>query len=261
MGKSLPPPAVGDWAQANAVPQPGLDRRAWKGRLEPEQQRRAMAGYLGCIANIDYQLGYLAEMLAGKGLWQNTLVLFTADHGDMMGDHHMHRKSYAYEGSARIPFAIRYPTGSDLPTGSFGQVVGLRDVMPTLLEAAETVIPQSVTGRSVFSAVKGEKWREFFHGEHSPCYALEHGMHYLTDGREKYIWYPVTGEEQFFDLTTDRKELHNLVGDNEAKQRIGAWRKRLVELLGRRGDGFSDGKTLLRKDKWYGPLSSREADT
>jgi len=126
-------------------------------------------------------------------LLQDTLILFTSDHGDMMGDHHLHRKTYAYEGSARIPFLIRYPGWMNTPSGTFNQVVGLQDVMPTLLEAAGVPVPSSVTGKSVFGAVRGEPWREFFHGEHSPCYSAEEAMHYLTDGKEKYIWFPTTG--------------------------------------------------------------------
>jgi arylsulfatase A-like enzyme len=180
-------------------------------------------------------------------------VLFTADHGDMMGDHHLHRKCYAYEGSARIPLLIRYPKGLDAPRGVFTHVVGLQDVMPTLLEIAGVEIPPSVTGRSVLRAVRGEAWREFFHGEHSPCYSPEVAMQYLTDGKEKYIWFPVTGEEQFFNIECDRQELHDLARDPAFAERVALWRRRLTELLGRRGDGFSDGEKLIVRPDGYGP--------
>ena len=253
MAKDLPQPVVGEWADKHAVPQPGISRTAWAGRLTTEQNRRMLAGYMGCITHIDYQLGHLMELLQRDRLWSNTLVLFTADHGDMMGDHHLHRKCYAYEGSARIPFVIRYPEGLELTTGAFPQVVGLQDVMPTLLEAAGVDIPQEVTGRSVLGAIRGEKWREFFHGEHSPCYALEHGMHYLTDGKRKYIWYAVTGEEQLFNLEKDPRELHDLSQEENGRKETATWRRRLVRLLELRKDGFSDGTRLIPKKEWYGP--------
>jgi len=262
MEKNIPRPPIGDWAASleamggEPVPnQPGIARRAWRGELTPEQDRRMRAGYMACITHIDYQLGYLEERLAGMQLLPNTLFLFTADHGDMMGDHYMHRKCYAYEGSARIPFVVRYAKGMDLPTGTFEDPVGLQDVMPTLLEAAGAPIPDSVTGKSVLAAARGEPWREFFHGEHSPCYELNHGMHYVTDGKEKYIWYVVTGEEQFFDLTKDRDELRDLSTDPASKDRVALWRKRLIDLLAERGDGFSDGKQLLGRKEWYGPVA------
>jgi arylsulfatase A-like enzyme len=273
INKKLPEIPIGDWAASGAlrhgargrshdIPQPGLDRTAWRGRLTPEQNHRMRAAYMGVCTHIDYELGRLMEDLArSENLLRDTLILFTSDHGDMMGDHHLHRKTYAYEGSARIPMLISYPAWLKMPSGKFQNVVGLQDVMPTLLEAAGVPIPASVTGKSLFDAIKGEPWREFLHGEHSPCYSPEEAMHYLTDGKEKYIWFPATGQEQFFDLVKDRQELHDLAP--EARQpraeaenpncasRVALWRQRLIELLGKRGDGFSDGKKLLiRKDRW-----------
>jgi arylsulfatase A-like enzyme len=210
------------------------------------------AGYMGCVTHIDYQLGYMMERLQ-KELGGDVLWVFTSDHGDMMGDHHLHRKCYAYEGSARIPFVVRYPDSLDLPSGIFEQVVGLQDVMPTVLEVAGVEIPDSVTGSSVLHAVRGEEWRTHFHGEHSPCYSRESAMQYLTDGKEKYVWFPVTGEEQFFDLTEDRRELRDLARDPDRAERVTLWRRRLVELLGERGDGFSDGRQLIVRPEGYGP--------
>jgi len=103
----------------------------------------------------------------------------------------------------------------------------------------------------VFDAIRGREWREYLHGEHSPCYSLEEAMHFLTDGRDKYVWFPVTGEEQLFDLVSDRDEMHDLAKDPAQADRVAKWRQRLIDRLGRRGDGFSDGKQLiLRKERW-----------
>ena len=249
--RKLPEIPVGDWAAKHDVPQPGLERCAWHGRLTPEQNQRCRAGYMGCITHIDYQLGYMMEMMQRMGLLKNTLIVFTSDHGDMMGDHHLHRKTYAYEGSARIPFVIRYPLTRNLPSGTFEQVVGLQDIMPTVLDACGVDVPDSVTGKSVLKAIRGESWREFIHGEHSPCYSIEEAMQFLTDGKEKYIYFPYSGDEQFFDLVNDREELYDLSKDPAYAERVALWRNRLIELLGKRGDGFSDGKKLLiRKKRW-----------
>jgi arylsulfatase len=254
--RELPPIPIGDWAAKHDVPQPGLDRTAWRGRLTPEQNRRGRAAYMGVCTHIDYELGRLMEELTrSERLFDNSLVIFTSDHGDMMGDHHLHRKTYAYEGSARIPFAIRYPAGLDLPSGTFEQVVGLQDVVPTILETVGVEVPESVTGESVLTAIRGEKWREFLHGEHSPCYSVEEAMHYLTDGREKYIWFPATGEEQLFELATDREELHDLARDPAHNHRVAVWRQRLIDLLAERGDGFSDGEKLLIREGRWGPVA------
>jgi hypothetical protein len=76
-------------------------------------------------------------------------------------------------------------------------------------------------------------------------------MHYLTDGRSKYIWFPATGEEQFFDLAHDRQERVDLARDPAQSGRVAKWRQRLIDLLVERGDGFSDGERLLRRSEWW----------
>ena len=216
INRKLPEIPVGNWASKYNVPNPGIERESWYGRLTDEQNQRMRAGYMGCCTHIDYELGRMMEVLGsgrqGENLLNNTLILFTSDHGDMQGDHYLHRKSYAYEGSARIPFLLRYPESLSLPSGIFEQVVGLEDVMPTILDAVGVKIPNSVTGRSVLDAIRDKKWREFIHGEHAPCYSKDNGMHYLTDGKEKYIYFPTTGQEQFFDLRKDYQELYDLTG-------------------------------------------------
>jgi arylsulfatase len=260
IGQQFPPIPVGDWAAEHDVPGPP-SRTAWRGKLTPEQEQRMRAGYAGLCTQLDYELGRLLEMMArelGGAVVDNTMIVFVSDHGDMLGDHNLHRKTYAYEGSARVPFVIRYPAKMELPSGTFGNVVGLQDVMPTVLEAAGVPIPDTVTGRSVLGAVRGERWRDYLHGEHSPCYALEEGMHYLTDGKEKYIWFPATGRERFFDLVADRQELHDLAADPAHRDRVAEWRRRLVGMLAERGDGFSDGTRLLTRHEWWSPVAEGE---
>lgn len=248
--REQPPTPVGDWAARYDVANPGLPRGAWFGRLTPEQIRRARAAYMATVTHLDYQFGYLSEVLRGMGLYDDTLFVFCSDHGDMLGDHHLHRKTYAYEGSARIPFVVGYPRGFGGPTGVCDRVVGLQDVMSTVLDVLGLPAPEGMTGRSVLAAARGEAWREFLHGEHSPCYAAEPAMQYLVGEGYKYIYYPATGEEQFFDLAADPQELHDLANDPAHAEEVALWRGRLIARLGARGDGFSDGERLLRRPWW-----------
>ncbi len=262
--RELPLVPLGKWAEKFNVPQPGLSRTAWHGRLTGLQLQRMRAGYMGTISHIDYDFGRFLEQMSRicpERPLKSWLILFTADHGDMQGDHYFLRKCHAYEGSARIPFLVRYPDGLDLPTGVFEQVVGLQDVMPTLLEAAGAEIPESVTGRSVLAAIRGESWREFFHGEHSPCYSADIAMHYLTDGRQKYIWLPKSNTEQLFDLENDRQELCDLAADPAWAGQLKTWRERLIAILAKRDDGFSDGKRLIPRDYWYPEVEKNRVET
>jgi len=254
VNRDLPEIPVGDWAAKHDVPNPGLAITEWHGRLTPEQNQRMRAAYMGSCTHLDYELGRLMRGMQEMSLLNDTLIIFVSDHGDMMGDHHLHRKTYAYEGSARIVFLVRYPEGFGLPSGTFDHVVALQDVMPTILDAAGVEVPDSVTGKSVFAAIRGEPWREYLHGEHSPCYCLEEAMHYVTDAKEKYIYFPSSGRELFFDLVKDRKELHDLSKDPSRAERVALWRRRLIEVLSRRGDGFADGKKLLIRTDWWSPV-------
>ena len=235
----IPQPHIGDWCEEYG--QPTADVNAPWTRRSDSEVHRARAGYYGNITFIDHQIGrVLYELrMRDREAYENTLVIFTADHGDMMGDHYMWRKTYAFEGSARIPFLMQFPAHwSESRKQVLDQPVELRDIMPTLLDAAGTEIPDSVDGKSLLPLVRGETggWREFVQGEHTHCYNVEYGMQYVTDGREKYIWFHHTGRELLFNLFKDPAELHDLSGDVSAKPRIELWRRRLAEINENRGD-------------------------
>ncbi|MBI4024608.1 MAG: sulfatase-like hydrolase/transferase [Verrucomicrobia bacterium] len=175
-------------------------------------------------------------------------ILFTSDHGEMLGDHNMVRKTFAYEASARVPLIARAPGSFGCPTEIVSSApVGLQDVMPTLIEAAGVPVPDNVTGRSLLPLMRKQQegWREALHGEHAGCYRNEDGMHYLTDGHFKYIWYSQTGKEHLFNLDDDPNELRNLASHDCATKQMNAWRQRLRKLLAGRPEGFTDGKHLI----------------
>ena len=217
------------------------DTNAPRTRRSARETRRGRAGYYGNITFIDPQIGrllYEFNKRDPQGL-RDTLIVFTSDHGDMMGDHHHWRKTYAYEGSARIPFIVRYPLSWDLPRGQTIEApVELRDIMPTLLDAAGAETPASVDGQSLLKLARGERegWRDFVQGEHTSCYTRAHGMQYVTDGREKYIWFHHTGKEQFFDLVDDPGECRDLSADPGQQARVEKWRQRLAQVNEERGD-------------------------
>lgn len=245
----IPMPPIGDWARQFDRLDP--DVNAARTHRSDSEVRRARAAYYGSIAFIDHQIGRVLYELQrwDPAEYRNTCILFTSDHGDMLGDHYHWRKTVAYEGSARVPFLIAYPEHWELPRGQvFDQPVELRDVMPTLLDAAGVEIPPSVDGMSVLRLVRGqtEGWREFVQGEHTVCYGKEWGMQYITDGREKYIWFHHTGREQFFDLVHDPQELHDLAGDpGYYQERIRYWRVQLARINSRRGDPRGRGDELV----------------
>jgi arylsulfatase A-like enzyme len=252
--EDMPAPVVGDWAAQYAPHKEPPNPSLWHGDLGVAQAKKSRRGYYGSITFIDEQIGRILTALKKRGLYDNTLIIFFADHGDMLGDHHLWRKTYAYEGSARIPMLLRWPgnmgmnhqRGKTLP-----QPVELRDVLPTFLDAAGAPIPDHLDGKSMLDLVRGntKEWRRFIDLEHSMCYNKDH-WNALTDGKFKYIYYAYDGREELFDLVNDPNERHNLAAESAHKNTLLQWRQRMVAHLTERGEQFvSNGKLALRKKR------------
>jgi arylsulfatase A-like enzyme len=261
----LPPAAVGDWAERHAQRGKPVIEDLWQGDLGPEKVRQARQGYYASVSFVDEQIGRILDALSKRGLLEKTFILMTADHGDMTGDHHLWRKTYGYEASARIPMIVRWPEGLvSAPRGqTLTQPVELRDVLPTLLDAAGVAYDSKwFDGRSMLDLVRGrtEGWREWIDLEHSTCYAPENNWTGLTDGRIKYIYYAPDGREQLFDLEKDPHETRNLAGMPERRDLLIRWRKRMIDHLSERGEPFVAGGELAIRAKptLYSPNFPRD---
>jgi arylsulfatase len=241
----MPAPPVGDWVNEEEAVRGANSPTSMFGSFPKRRLDRARSGYYALITHLDDQIGRLLNALQEYGVQNNTVILFTSDHGEMLGDHHYFRKSLPYEASAKVPFIICDPGGVlGITPGVREEVVELRDVMPTLLDAARAEIPASVDGTSLIPLCRAENiaWRSYIHGEH--MYGSL-SNHYVTDGREKYIWFSQSGEEQFFDLLSDPNECTNLAAESAAASRMAVWRERLVEELKGREEGYSMGGRLI----------------
>ncbi len=249
----MPKAVVGKWADRYAE-RSGKGYTIWHGDLGEEQVQKSRQGYYGSISFIDEQIGRILDTLEKRGMLDNTLIIFTADHGDMTGDHHMWRKSYAYEASARIPMVMRWPKGhATIQRGQvLAQTVELRDILPTFLDVAEAPGAEGMDGRSLLSLVQGTNpsWREYIDLEHDVCYSPSNHWNALTDGRFKYIFHARDGEEQLFDLENDPGELHDLASEPDHQSELRKWRERLVEHLAERGEKWvKNGRLALRPER------------
>ena len=249
-GASLPEPKVGEWAK-RYEPRSGPDNEIWHGKVPAEEVRRSRQAYYGSVSFVDEQIGRIVEVLEKRNLLEETLILFISDHGDMLGDHNLWRKSYGYEQSAHIPMLMRLP--ASMGVDAAGQVldnpVELRDILPTLLDAAGAAIPAEVEGRSLIELVrtKGKGWREFIDLEHDVTYTPANHWNGLTDGKWKYLYHAEHGDEQLFHLEKDPGELTDLAGAAEHQEQLRVWRSRLVAHLEERGPAWvKDGKLVPR---------------
>lgn len=256
-GIAMPPAAHGEWSKeigANLT-DPAKNKEAAFGQFPPEYVDRSRRHYYAAITFVDEQIGHLIEALKKKGMYENTLIIFTSDHGDMMGDHNMWRKTYAYQGSAAIPMIVKVPSEMAVakPKGStIDAPVELRDILPTMLDAAGSTVPADMDGASMLTLVRTDDapWRRYIDLEHATCYSDRNYWVALTDGHLKYIWFLSTGDEQLFDLDCDAQETTNLVGNKKYRKQLEDMRQRMVQHLSERGDEWvRDGKlqTLGRK--------------
>jgi arylsulfatase A-like enzyme len=251
--QELPEPFTGRWSTVNGDRGDASDPNAWRGKMPRRAVQSARAGYYGEVSFIDTQVGRLLNWLQrfAPDELPRTWMVFTSDHGDMLGDHYLWRKTYAYEGSAHIPLVIAPPLSGERPARSApDEPVGLQDIMPTILDIAAVSPPPTIDGTSLLSLLEGPSaaWQPFLHGEHCACYGPEQEMQYVTDGRRKLIWLPRCGLEQFFDLEKDPGETQNLIDDPIRHDDIEEWRSYLLSALTERDCGWTTGGALRPPD-------------
>ncbi|MCC6490606.1 MAG: sulfatase-like hydrolase/transferase [Candidatus Hydrogenedentes bacterium] len=246
----LPDAAIGTWEKRPENDGLGLGVDSHHCVLEGEALRGAQSGYFGLINHLDDQISWLVSEFRTKSrkMGRPWVIVFTSDHGEMLGDHYLFRKCEPYEGSARIPFLIAGSPDLRFKTGQVSQQpVCLEDLMPTLLELSGVDVPSGLDGRSLVPALRGDESpvRPWLHMEHAPCYGPEQAFHSLTDGHSKFIWRPVQGEEQLFDLDTDPQEKTDLSQSAAHAAPVREWRNRLITQLKDRPEGFTDGQQLI----------------
>ena len=190
---------------------------------------------MGLVKQIDDQMGVLFDYLDAKGLFENTMIVFTSDHGDYLGDHWMGEKDLFHEPSVRIPLIIYDPRASaDATRGSASQaLVESIDLAPTFLEFFEgDPCPQFIEGCSLTPLLNhqtGAPWREVAISEYD--YATRRARLALgidqadarlimaCDQRWKYV-YAYGFRPMLFDLENDPQELTDL-GEDPAYAKIG----------------------------------------
>jgi choline-sulfatase len=163
--------------------------------------------YYGLVTYVDRKLGELVETLEQTGQAENTVVVFTSDHGDMLGERRMVQKRCFYEWSVRVPLVLALPGGERAGT-AIAEPVSLLDLLPTLLDLAG--VPESdrlpAPGRSLFGGGERTILSEY-HVEkvRAPCFMARRG-------RYKYVLIHGHGT-QLFDLAADPGEWNDRSGD------------------------------------------------
>jgi len=215
--KTLPASVQSDWsANPDEVPRGffGSTYSLNNGyRMSDEQITDVKRAYYACISHIDYTLGLLFARMREMELLENTWIIFTSDHGDMMGDHGMFAKSVFFEGSAHIPMIIRPPirswTVDPLQGKRCRTLVTLADVMPTILGIAGVESPE-MDGCDMRGFVDSNLENRIFYGNTADTYFAV-----IKDGY-KYTWAREGDNELLFNLREDPMEQRDLSKQNRA---------------------------------------------
>lgn len=188
-----------------------------------------LAEYYGLITHMDVQIGRILEALERSGRAENTIVIFTADHGLAVGSHGLLGKQSVYEHAMGCPLII---AGPGIPKGESDALTYLYDLMPSLLDCVGVEIPDGVEGRSLRPI-----WEGVAGGVRDSLYlTYENKMRAVSDGRWKLIRYPPINHEQLFDLEQDPDELVNLASNPDYQDRLTSLRSLMEDHHAALGD-------------------------
>lgn len=191
-----------------------------------ENVRKARRSYYAAVSYIDDQVGRIRDKLKELHLLDNTVIIVTSDHGDMLGEKGLWYKMSPYEQSARVPLIV-YGPDHLIPKGRYANPVSLIDLLPTVLELANAEDP-ALTGLSLLETARRETTGQtkpedrdvvveyLAEGTHAPQITL-------VRGRYKYVACP-GDPEQLFDLERDPDELTNVAADADYAQTTAALR-------------------------------------
>ena len=226
----IPPPIESGWSQNPKTTPRFIRQRQLRHNFEAfsaEVLARGKAGYYGMITQIDHNIGRIWAAVHDTGphkeytVNDNTLTIFTSDHGELFGDHRDGAKGSCLDGSTRVPFIIRTPRTwkEGRHRGEICDVpINLSDILPTCAAAAGADIPECVEGKNLLDLVEHppSERRVIFGNSFTRERPESIGWATIFDGRWKYTWHFEDGAELLFNLTDDPLEQHNRADEPEA---------------------------------------------
>ena len=209
---------------------PHIDQTRWTHAvttLSPEAWQVIRSYYYGSISFLDAMIGRVINHLKNKNLLDNTLILFTADHGDLLGDFGSCFKVNHLNGSVRVPFIV---AGPGVSQGKMSDaLVGLQDILPTFASFADADIGKTVQGKNLALHLADISIivRNQYYSTTQSGFSAQSAM--VTDGKWKYIYSEANATEELYDQENDIQELYNLIHVSECAERLKLMRNLLRE--------------------------------
>jgi arylsulfatase A-like enzyme len=210
------------------------------GQWNNDQYRDYIRRYWGYSSFIDAQIGKVFKTLKETDQWDNTIIIFTTDHGDMIAAHGMIYKlgSNGYEELFHVPTILRIP-GAETTGVKIPQLVSSVDLLPTILEAMNLKAPAQLDGKSLIPILNhsSDAHRESLFSE-------VHGAGRIIicrDKQYKYVYHWLSNDvDELYDLSSDPGEMHNLYQDPEYQEVAKQMREKIIQWAQETGHRYSE---------------------
>jgi iduronate 2-sulfatase len=219
----LPPKLKDDWAD---IPKAGINYKTSKNmKMDVRRQKKAVGGYYASVAFMDRMVGQVLDGLTEAGLDDNTIVIFTSDHGYHLGEHDFWAKVSLHDESAAVPLIIRMPGKKPAVCHS---LVELLDLYPTLSNLCRLEVPTRLQGKDISKMMTdpAEKVREAAFSVNGKGFLLrEQNWAYIAYGKNG------KGDQELFDMKKDPKQFINLAKDPKHAGTMARFQKQMAAKL------------------------------
>ncbi|MBT3318449.1 MAG: sulfatase-like hydrolase/transferase [Clostridia bacterium] len=243
----VPEPVIGDWAKDfdNLPYALKLQQDQYTHPTGPNAKVLVKKAHHALCTYVDHQIRLIIGTLNEQGLTDNTIVMFTSDHGEMLGDHNQYAKRKMYETATKIPMVMTLPPRMKRTGVQSDNLVCLRDVMPTLLNLCDIDTPETVEGLDML----GSESRDYLYGEHDEGLT---STRMIRRGAYKLIYYACGNRFYLFNVDDDPKECHDLLGIEKYNSIVDELKELLLANLYGSDEAFiRDGEIVGLPDKQY----------
>lgn len=266
--QDMPEPIYGDWSKDMDTIKKGFMYSTYRFtnmyRYSVNQVKAIRRAYYANITHIDYSLGTLFARLMELDLLDNTWILFTSDHGELLGDHHMAQKNMFFEGSAHVPLLVKPPKSvcDNLIGTKIDRLAQLSDITTTILNAAGIdATKYNMDGINLLDLEAQQNDRPFYGSSENVNFCV-------MEKNVKYMLSRYGGQELMFDLNSDAMEQKDLSNSSEYKSLKESLRKTLLANIAKYSkDVIDDAGNLIVlpipndetdvKNKWFGFHSNK----
>jgi len=222
-----PPERFVDMYDPSTLPLPTMNKGEDRYGLSDEEWRRVKAYYYALVSHVDDQVGRILAALEESALAESTLVIFTSDHGEHLGDHGLvHKGTPGLESCTHVPLILSWP-GRIQPGRKHDELVELVDLAPTVLELCGVEVPDSFQGRSLRPLLAGGEYRARRSAYLEHKYPFEESWRAVRTERYRYC-VSSKGQELLFDREKDPGELRNVAAGKDYAAELSDCRRELI---------------------------------